>query len=240
MKTELLKSTFHSIEPFLNPGIFGDREIAGQISENLVSGRLIVIREAFHETLAERISASLEAFEDWQLHEGYEHYFHYHHHNLSDPSAFPPDLRLCYEIFGSDSTKNFVRQLSHKDCEGETAFSASRYMPGDYSLPHTDSVGEKDQYRQVALCLAPDETLEKRLGGDFFWCAKGRYIPPSFNTLLLFTVGHDSLHFVTHVSPHAKSKRLAVNGWWTGKICPENDPPRGQVKGTENPLVEFV
>ena len=40
--------------------------------------------------------------------------------------------------------------------------------------------------------------------------------PPAFNTLVLFNVGPDTSHFVTTVSPYAQSKRLAINGWWTG------------------------
>ena len=53
-------------------------------------------------------------------------------------------------------------------------------------------------------------------GGALFWCAKGCYLPPLFNTLWLFNVVPESTHFVTHVSPYARGKRLAINGWWTG------------------------
>jgi Rps23 Pro-64 3,4-dihydroxylase Tpa1-like proline 4-hydroxylase len=53
-------------------------------------------------------------------------------------------------------------------------------------------------------------------GGALFWCSKGCYLPPVFNTLWLFNVGPESNHFVTEVSPYAQGKRLTVNGWWTG------------------------
>jgi Rps23 Pro-64 3,4-dihydroxylase Tpa1-like proline 4-hydroxylase len=53
-------------------------------------------------------------------------------------------------------------------------------------------------------------------GGALFWCPKSLYLPPVFNTLVLFNVGPDTHHFVTEVSPYAQGKRLAINGWWTG------------------------
>ena len=54
-------------------------------------------------------------------------------------------------------------------------------------------------------------------GGALYWCPKTAYLPPVFNTLLLFNVGlGTSHHFVTQVSPYAQGKRLAINGWWTG------------------------
>ena len=58
---------------------------------------------------------------------------------------------------------------------------------------------------------------DPKWGGDLYWCRAHHFVTPSFNTLALFTVGPDSAHFVTHVAPGARSKRLAINGWWTGR-----------------------
>jgi Rps23 Pro-64 3,4-dihydroxylase Tpa1-like proline 4-hydroxylase len=64
-------------------------------------------------------------------------------------------------------------------------------------------------------------------GGALFWCPKGCYLPPVFNTLWLFNVGPESIHFVTHVSPYARGKRLAINGWWTGQAATGNPVWKG-------------
>ena len=53
-------------------------------------------------------------------------------------------------------------------------------------------------------------------GGALFWCPRSAYVPPQFNSLILFNIGQDSAHFVTTVSPDAQGKRLTINGWWTG------------------------
>jgi len=60
-----------------------------------------------------------------------------------------------------------------------------------------------------------------------YWCARGWYLPPTFNTLVLFNVGLESNHFVTHVSPYAQGKRLAINGWWTGPTARGNSVLKG-------------
>ena len=39
----------------------------------------------------------------------------------------------------------------------------------------------------------------------------------TFNTLVLFVVTDASAHLVTQVSPYAKTKLLAINGFWVGK-----------------------
>jgi len=241
MKEQLFEHTVNSIEFFLNPKIFGNGVLMRRISDHLPSGDLVVIRDAVQEPFAERMFVCLDEFSDWKVYEGYEKHFHYHHHNIYDETLFPPDLSQCHEIFRSDSTKNFIQQLSQKDCEGETIFSVSLYLPGDHSLPHNDFLGNKDEYRQVAFVWYLTKDWQPDWGGDFFWCPKSRYISPSFNTLLLFNVRNDSLHFVTHVSPHAQSKRLAISGWWTSKVDSGDRSPRAQDQSTdEKLLVEII
>jgi 2OG-Fe(II) oxygenase superfamily len=62
-----------------------------------------------------------------------------------------------------------------------------------------------------------------------FWCPKSLYLPPVFNTLVLFNVGPDTHHFVTEVSPYAQGKRLAIKGWGTGRQDrPQAGPERSE------------
>ena len=64
--------------------------------------------------------------------------------------------------------------------------------------------------------MASGKGLAVGVGGALYWCARAWYLPPVFNTLLLFNVGTESNHFVTQISPYAQGKRLAINRWWTG------------------------
>jgi hypothetical protein len=237
--SEAARAAASSIELYLNPLLRRQDALRG-INEALVAGRLVVIRDAFHLAFAERMFRCLDDCTEWKLHEHFEDHFHFHHHNLYDPQTFPPDLAWCRRIFESEPTKGFVHRLSGRDCSGGTPFSASWYLPGDHSLPHCDLVktGE-DESRQLAFVWHLTRDWRPAWGGAFFWCATSRYLAPSFNTLLLFAVGHRSYHFVTHVSPYARSKRLAINGWWTGRGGGEACPEGGRPDGGEA-MIEFV
>jgi Rps23 Pro-64 3,4-dihydroxylase Tpa1-like proline 4-hydroxylase len=100
------------------------------------------------------------------------------------------------------------------------------YLPGDHSLPHNDVAASGDSFnRQVAYVWHLAKDWQSDWGGALYWCSKGCYLPPAFNTLYLFNVGPESNHFVTRVSPYAQGKRLAINGWWTGPAATA-DPVR--------------
>ena len=222
-ETPSLEGVLCSIETYLNPEIFDNEKLVQQIARHLGDGKLVVIRKALKEAFAERLFTCLDQFSDWGVYEKYEEGFHYHHHNIYDVKLFPPDLMWCGQVFQSDSTKKFIQRLSQRDCGGKTQFSASWYLPGDHSLPHNDLITRDNECRQVAFIWHLTKNWQHNWGGDLFWCPRTLYVPPSFNTLLLFNVGRNSHHFVTQVSPYAQSKRLAINGWWTGM---ENDGER--------------
>ncbi|MFS8084437.1 MAG: 2OG-Fe(II) oxygenase family protein [Acidobacteriota bacterium] len=241
MEKELVKRTVNSIEFFLNPKIVGNGDLERQISDHLINGDLIVIRDALQARFAERMFDCLDQFSNWKVYEGYEEHFHYRHHNIYEDKLFPPDLLWCSEIFGSDSSRSFIQRLSQRDCEGRTTFSASLYLPGDHSLPHDDFLGQQAEHRQIAFVWHLTKNWQSNWGGEFFWCRKGRYVSPSFNSLVLFRVQPTNMHFVTTVSPQATGKRLAISGWWTGKMEAELDEtPAGDPSAEERPLVEII
>ena len=211
-----------SIETYLRASLRGPASALAGAIPRMAAGNLIVIRDAFEQDFAERMYRSLDGCTTWRPYEGYEEDFSYHHHNLYHPEEYPPDLAWCSKIFGSSSTQEWVRRLSGRSCVGPTQFSASWYLPGDYSLPHNDIAESGESFdrkvfnRQVAYVWHLAKDWRSEWGGALYWCAKAYYLPPVFNTLLLFNVGTESNHFVTHVSPYAQGKRLAINGWWTG------------------------
>jgi len=206
-----------SIETYLRPSLRGPRSALTDAVPRMVAGGLIVIRDAFEPDFAERMYRSLDRCTTWRPYEGYEEDFSYHHHNLYHPEEYPPDLTWCSKIFTSSSTKAWATRLSGRSCVGPAQFSASWYLAGDYSLPHNDIAESGDNSnRQLAYVWHLAKDWRSEWGGALYWCARAFYLPPVFNTLLLFNVGPSSNHFVTHVSPYAQGKRLAINGWWTG------------------------
>ena len=204
-----------SIETYLRPPV---RAALAAVAPRLAAGELVAIRDAFESDFAERMFRSLDSCANWRVYENYEGQFHYHHHNLYDPEEYPADLAWCSEVFDSSQTKAWVTRLSGRSCVGPTEVSASWYLPGDHSLPHNDVVATDGAQanRQVAFVWHLSKHWQPEWGGALFWCPKACYLPPVFNTLWLFNVSPESTHFVTHVSPYAQGKRLAINGWWTG------------------------
>jgi Rps23 Pro-64 3,4-dihydroxylase Tpa1-like proline 4-hydroxylase len=227
MDQQTARSAIHALDLYMNPGMFRHEESLHKIGEALAAGRLVVIRNAAREVFAEKMFHRLDWFSDWRVYECYEEHFHYHHHNIYEKRLYPQELAWCNTLFASEPTKALMQRLSRRDCAGETSFSASWYLPGDHSLPHSDdvTVGENCS-RQVAFVWHLAKGWNSTWGGAFYWCPSDRYLAPAFNTLMLFTVGPHSRHFVTQVSPFAQSKRLAINGWWPGKPDPTPATPR--------------
>jgi hypothetical protein len=225
-----------SIELYLRPALRGPGSAIEEAGARLAAGGLVAIREAFEPAFAERVHRSLDACTTWQVYEKYEGHFHYHHHNLYQVSDYPPHVAWCSNVFDSKPTKGWATRLSGRPCIGPTVFSASWYLPGDHSLPHTDvGASGPDTYRQVAVIWHLAKDWRPDWGGALFWCPKDLYLSPVFNTLLLFNVGPNTRHFVTQVSPYAQGKRLAINGWWTGPAPTEKRvlpvPDRIEVDG---------
>ena len=206
-----------SLETYLRPSLRGPGSALKDAIPRMAAGELIVIRNAFEPDFAERMYRGLDSCTAWRPYEGYDEDFSYHHHNLYHPEEYPTDLAWCSKIFGSSGTKEWVKRLSGRSCPGAAQFSASWYLPGDYSLPHND-IAESDEKlnRQVAYVWHLAKDWRSEWGGAFYWVPTASYLPPAFNTLYLFNVGPDSTHCVTQVSPYARGKRLVINGWWTG------------------------
>jgi Rps23 Pro-64 3,4-dihydroxylase Tpa1-like proline 4-hydroxylase len=213
-----------SIEDFLRPSLRGPGSALMAVIPRLAAGGLVVIRDAFEQDFAERMYRSLDSVTTWRVHENYAKKFSYNHHNLYHADEFPAAVAWCAKLFDSSRSKAWAVRLSGRSCPGPTEISASCYLPGDHSLPHNDNVTTGKHYvRQLAFVWHLAKDWRSEWGGAFYWVPKASYLPPAFNTLYLFNVGPDSTHFVTHVSPYAQSKRLVINGWWTG-MAPTGDP----------------
>ncbi|WP_394831637.1 2OG-Fe(II) oxygenase [Pendulispora rubella] len=209
---EFSESDGPSISSILNRATFPKGHLSDGVGRAIAGGRAVVIPRAFDDAFAERVYDALEACAPWQPYEAAEPFFHYRHHNVYDTSRFPPALLECKRILGSSATKALMASLTGCDCSGPLQIGAAMYMAGDHSLPHTDAVG----HRTVAYVWHLSKNWHPAWGGHFVWCPSGAMVNPGFNSLVIFKVSRDSVHFVSKVTARARGSRLAVNGWWQG------------------------
>jgi hypothetical protein len=223
---------FLALELILDPGVLSP-ENRSRVQTALRAMKLVIIRDAINPTYAERVYASLAQCRAWAPYEGVVGDFHYRHHNLYVKDLYPPELNECEALFSAEDTRALIGDLSGRDCAATPEFSASWYMPLDYSLPHNDCSVEPPR-RQVAFLWHLTKDWERGWGGHLYWGPTQRLVAPSFNTLMLFTVQPGSNHFVAPVSPSAGGKRLAITGWWRGATpyppAPDQPPKDGRIR----------
>jgi Rps23 Pro-64 3,4-dihydroxylase Tpa1-like proline 4-hydroxylase len=178
----------------------------------LQRGDVIELRDAFVRPIAERVHGVLDGTDAWVPVEnhGSEEVLR-RHHRLDDPLAFP-EVSACHAVFDSAATKRFVGRVTGLSCLGSVEFGVTRYLPGEYSLPHTDGA---TLGREVAFLWYLTRDWSPKWGGELYVCDPWRCVRPTFNTLVLFRVTPRSQHFVAPVSPFATGKRMTVAGWWT-------------------------
>ena len=128
--------------------------------------------------------------------------------------------RILYGATGS-STRRQPR-LGRRACRGANALDGQcSPRVGTFRVTTSFPTPTRSRAAPTQIVRSPSSGISPRTGksewgGALYWCPRGVYLPPVFNTLVLFNVGPDTEHFVTQVSPFAQGKRLAINGWWTG------------------------
>jgi hypothetical protein len=194
-----------------NPDIFGNPTVLAQITTHLKAGRLVHIPNAMNADFAERAHKMLDASRSWQILEDYRPFYNFKYHALHLRDGIPDDLKECLTVFKSARTREFIEQISGRDCKGDAEFGASWFFPGDYQLPHTDA----QRGGSTAYIWHLTKDWNPSWGGSFVWCQTGTSVLPRFNSLTIFNVTEHSLHFVEPVAGIAQGKRLAIFGWWT-------------------------
>lgn len=66
----------------------------------------------------------------------------------------------------------------------------------------------------VTFNLYLTKQWEAAWGGRLVWKNPRMEIVPSFNTLVLFSVGENTHHWVEPIAPGVTEKRLSVTGWF--------------------------
>ena len=221
-----------SIEDYLNPGLLGDATKVEEIRERIRGGNICVIRDAFLPEFAEAMHSELDGTDAWSVNEDYfADGYGYRHNNVYSTEDFSPLFLRANEMFDSAETKAFMSDLTGRDCSGESVGAPSYYEPGHHSLPHTDHIGQ----RSVAYIWHLSKNWRPEYGGGLYWAQEplaNAYLHASFNSLVLFSVTPHSSHFVTTVSPRAKGKRLAYNGWWHSSWVPTASDPLEELLAT--------
>lgn len=208
------------IQDYLSPRLFEDPAILQDVGQKLRAGEIVVIRNAYKPEFAEAMYQELYETTAWSKNEDYcNDGYHFRHYNVYDKKDYSELFQQTLQLFDSDETKKFATDLTGRDCTGDAVGSPSMYGSGDHSLPHTDHIGQ----RTIAYVWHLSKNWKPEWGGGLYWAQEplaNAYLHASFNTLVLFSVTPHSAHFVTTVSPHAKEKRLAFNGWWQSSLIP--------------------
>lgn len=208
-----LSSSTWGIHNFLDDSIVGNEDLWQELLSEIRKGSLISIQDAFRKDFAESVHHALDNSDAWTVHEHFRDDFFCHHHNIYDMGSYNATLLLTKLVFNSEATVRWIGDLAGIDCSEPATSSASWYMAGDHSTPHSDFVND----RLVAFVWHLTKQWSRRWGGHLVWCPTGHCLPPSFNTLNLFDTRRGQCHFVMTVAPHAQGKRLTWNGWWRGK-----------------------
>lgn len=140
-----LASKGKSIHGYLNPKLFEDPETMRNINDKLHRGEVVVIPNAFNEVFAEAAYRELCSPNiQWNLNEAYfENGYAHKHHNVYDHGKWSARLNATYDVFNDEDTKKWMEELSGRDCSGDATAAPSYYKSGEYSLPHTDWIGQR-------------------------------------------------------------------------------------------------
>ena len=151
---------------------------------------MVIIKDAFLPEIAKVMHSELELTDMCDHNEDYfADGYCFKHQNIYDKSDFPP---ICTDvskiIFESAATKEFMTELSDRDCRGENPGGApSCCRPGGQSLPHADHIGQ----RSVAPVWHLSKNWKPEWGGVLHWAKEplaNAFHPVSFNGLCLFSV----------------------------------------------------
>ena len=136
-----------------------------------------------------------------------------------DAKALPENLKKLYDYLKSDECLRWVSELSGRQC---TDFSGAcaRYYGGNHLTSHNDYYLKRTNdgavsSRTITFNYYLTKDWQSDWGGNFVWEKPFAKICPTFNTLVMFPVGHDSLHHVEQVNELATAPRLAFTGWFT-------------------------
>lgn len=180
-----------------------------RLTTHLRRGDLVVIPEAFPPDFAREVQRDLLTTY-WKTGDGQGFLYS----SVESLDGRSDALTRVHDLW--QASKPGMAALSGEDCDGESRASASWYRPRDYASPHDDSASRRNS---VAFNWYLSENWKVTWGGSLFWGPTGQHVFPLFNTVVLWKVLPSNVHAVCSVSPHATSRRIAVNGFWKRSVA---------------------
>lgn len=190
------------------------------------------IKHKYYKTLPHvlRTSSKLDVCENL-LHDTNGEFFFYHEKpkNREDLKY----IKSIGNILNSNEANRFIDYLL--GYEQPTILGATMgvrsFPPGAmYGLHNDDVNSRKSGLSMTSYFTNPKKKWKKRYGGNFVWCAnsfsiqnnqgtkiktktEATYIPPSYNSMILFRVDDYTEHFVEPLEKGAPT-RYVFQGWW--------------------------
>jgi len=131
----------------------------------------------------------------------------------------PDSVHQLFNYLKSKECLQWISEISGRKCDNFSG-ACARYFSGNHLSSHNDLYMKKTidgavTTRVITFNYYLTKNWESDWGGEFVWENPSAKISPSFNKLVLFPVGHESMHHVNEVNDKATSPRLAFTGWFT-------------------------
>lgn len=131
-----------------------------------------------------------------------------------DPNHY---LNRILEWLNSPSVITYFKHLTGNESVKKINAQATRYLPGHFLTQHNDE--NLKEGRLYAYVMGFSKKWNPDWGGLLHILDENKNIIktfiPEYNSLSIFKVPQN--HFVSLVSPFAKSERLAITGWLLSK-----------------------
>ena len=136
-----------------------------------------------------------------------------------ESEQLPDSANKLFEHLKSDECLQWITEVSGRRCDNFSG-ACARYLGGNYLSSHNDLYMKKSAdgavtTRVITFNYYLTKNWDVDWGGNFVWEKPFAKITPSFNTLVLFPVGHESIHHVEKVNDKVTNPRLAFTGWFT-------------------------
>jgi Rps23 Pro-64 3,4-dihydroxylase Tpa1-like proline 4-hydroxylase len=161
------------------------------------------------EDINKKISKANEAF----LNGNFSYVF-----DRSMPHAAKCNCLECQflEFLDSDFMLFLVKNITGVEVNRKKEVFSSRFMPGHFLSPHHD----KDKGK-IGFVYSLSKSWRPEWGGNLHFMEEDyrtvtKTIVPVFNRLTMFDIPtRDGVpHYVSHVLPHVKTKRISITGWF--------------------------
>lgn len=136
-----------------------------------------------------------------------------------ESATLPENIKKLYDYLNSDECLQWMTNLSGRQCD-DFSGACARYYGGNHLTSHNDYYLNRANdgaitTRAITFNYYLTKDWQSEWGGNFVWEKPYAKLKPTFNTLVLFPVGYDSMHHVEQVNTLATNPRLAFTGWFT-------------------------